>query len=589
MAGAGQPVTLVTDPPVPTQSAGGWHRRAWRAPVWAHLAALGLVLLGLMAVVGTTASFSADEGAVIIQARSLAGGDGWIVPHPVPEADPDGAVYPLELSAEGPRGVAPFAKHPLYAILLAGADRVGGINAMIALSLLGTVAAAAAAASLAVRMGGPGLARPALWGVGLGTPLLLDGYVLVAHTIGAALAAATVLVAARTIERRKPALAVAVGALAAVAVLFRAESLLLAAALALVAGVLALVGRGPERWTAALVGGAAVVGAGLAMVVEKLWSTAIVGGATLTVGSSPSSAGGTGFLPGRVRSFVLTWLRPSYDFGTGDVVLVVMAAAVALAVLAARRHPADGGPVAVLSVVAATASVLAVAIAPATVVPGLLIACPLVLAGLVALRRAHLFASGTTATVALGTSAGFALAVLATQYASGGSFEWGGRYFALGLPVFVPVSLLALRQVGEALAPATRRLAAAALLVCVASLSVMAVGAIRETRRLTGEMMVAIDRTARPIEARPVILTTERAVPRMAWATFDRQRWLLDLSDDLTPVVNRLRAAGIDRIGLVSSRRTETLLRQLGPGVTIVSADAWAKSVGWQVLVLQLG
>ncbi len=587
-ARTGTSVTLVTDPPAPTGSVAGWHLRAWRAPVRVHLAVLGLVLVGLMAVVGTSASFSADEGAVILQARSLARGDGWIVPHPVPEADPDGVAYPLELSAGGSRGMAPFAKHPLYAIVLAGAARVGGINAMVALSLLGTVAAAAVAAALASRMGGPGLARPALWGVGLGTPLLLDGYLVIAHTLGAALAGATVLVAARAVERRKPVLAFAVGILAAVTVLFRTEALLLAAALALVVGLLALRRRGSERGTAALVGGAAVAGAGLALVAERLWSTAIVGAATLHVGSSPSSAGDAGYLAGRVRSFALTWLRPSYDGGTGDLILVVMAAAVALAVLAARRHPGENGPITVLAVVAAAASVLAVVIVPATVVPGLLIASPLVLAGLVAVRRSHFVSSGTTATLAAGTFAGFALAVLATQYSTGGSFEWGGRYFAIGLPLVVPVGLLALRQVGESLAPTTRRLAAAGLVVCTLSMAVMSVGAIRETRRLTGEMMVAIDRAARTIDARPVILTTERAVPRTAWATFDRQRWLLDLSDDLSPVVGRLRGAGIDRIALVSSRRTETLLRQLGPGVTVVSADAWAQSVGWRVLVLEL-
>lgn len=564
-------------------------RRAWRAPLGAHLAALGIVLVAVTGFAGTGASFSADEGAAITQARSLARGDGWIVPHPVPEADPEGVNYPIELSAEGPRGVAPFAKHPLYALVLAGADRVGGVGAMVALSLLGTLGAAATAAALAARMGGPGLARPALWGAGLGTPLLLDGNLVIAHTLGAALAGALVLVAVAAVERRRPApaLAVAVGLLAALAVLLRTEALLLAVALALAAGAVALRRRGGQRWAAALVGGVAVAGAGLAMVAEKLWASAIVGGTAIGVGG-PS--GTTGFVYGRVRSFTLTWLRPSYEGGTGDVVLVVMATAVALAVLAARRHPGDGGPVVILTVVAAAMSVLALVVAPNTVVPGLLIASPLVLAGMVALRRAYLVdRAGTGVTLALGTSFGFALAVLATQYSTGGSFEWGGRYFAIGLPVFVPVALLALRQVGEGLAPATRKVAAAGLVVCSASLAVMAVGALEETKRFTGEMMVAIDRTAGTIgDPRPVILTTERAVPRTAWATYDRQRWLLELSDDLAPAVDRLRAAGIDRIALVSSRGRERLLRQLGPGVGVVARDAWAERVGWQVLVLRL-
>ena len=134
--------------------------------------------------------------------------------------------------AEGPRGIAPFAKHPLYALVLAGAQKVGGINAMVALSLLGTLAAAALGAALASRIGGPGLARPALWALGLASPLLFDGYLVIAHTIGAALAAAAVLVAAVAIQRRRPLLALAVGPLVAVAVLFRTEALLFGVALA---------------------------------------------------------------------------------------------------------------------------------------------------------------------------------------------------------------------------------------------------------------------------------------------------------------------------------------------------------------------
>ena len=92
--------------------------------------ALLVVLLALVPVVGPNASYSADEGAAIIQASSLAGGDGWIIEHPIPEVDPSGAHYPLELSPEGPKGAAAYAKHPAYPWALAGADRLGGTSAM---------------------------------------------------------------------------------------------------------------------------------------------------------------------------------------------------------------------------------------------------------------------------------------------------------------------------------------------------------------------------------------------------------------------------------------------------------------------------
>ncbi|MDQ6910972.1 MAG: hypothetical protein M3Z84_09370, partial [Actinomycetota bacterium] len=108
-------------------------RRLWGAPVWAHLLALAVVLVALVPLVGTTASFSADEGAAIVQAHSLSRGDGWIVEHPLPQVDPTGKNYPLELSERGSRGFAPFGKHPLYALALAAADGLGGVTAMVLL------------------------------------------------------------------------------------------------------------------------------------------------------------------------------------------------------------------------------------------------------------------------------------------------------------------------------------------------------------------------------------------------------------------------------------------------------------------------
>ena len=62
-------------------------------------------------------------------------------------------------------------------------------------------------------------------------------------------------------------------------------------------------------------------------------------------------------------------------------------------------------------------------------------------AGLVLVRRGT-FAS-PAARLATSTAALFALAVLATQYPVGGSMEWGGRFFHVGLPLVVPVLLLA--------------------------------------------------------------------------------------------------------------------------------------------------
>jgi len=580
----------------PTPTTGGRLRRAWASPLWAHVVALGLVLVALMPVVGTDASFSADEGAAITQARSLARGDGWIVDHPLPQVDPEGSNYPLELSSKGPNGVAPFAKHPLYALVLAGAERVGGINAMVALSVLGTLAAAALGAALASRMGGPGLARPTLWALGLASPLLFDGYLVVAHTIGAALAAGAVLMAVIAIERRRAALALAVAPFVALAVLFRTEALLFGMALAIVAGVLVLRGPVARRWTTGLVAAASLAGAGGAAIGERLWATAILGGTAGSTGGGPSGLDQVGFLDGRVHGFVITWLRPSYDGGAVDIALLVMAAALALAVFAARRHPGDDPPVRLLAVVAAIASVFALVVGPTAIVPGLLVACPLVLVGLVSFGRGDKGDGGgdadsssrLAATLAAGTFAGFAVAVIATQYATGGSGEWGGRYFAIGLPVIVPVCLLNLRRVGQRLSAPTRRVAAGSLLVCTVCLSTIGIGGLRHTHDFSANLMAAVDRTASPIGARPVIVTNEPGMPRQAWDTFDRQQWLLVYDEEPSDVFDRLRAAGIERVVVVFGPGKRDLTRDLGPGSQVVAANAWAESRAWHILAVDL-
>ena len=218
---------------------------------------------------------------------------------------------------------------------------------------------------------------------------------------------------------------------------------------------------------------------------EHLWAAAILGGsAAPTSGGRPTSASHR-----PLHGFVITWIRPSYDGGGVDVALVVMAAALALTVFAARRHPGDDSPIRLLAVVAAAAAVAALVIGQTTIVPGLLIACPLVLVGLLASRRSTGRGSTTTtASLAAGTFAGFAIAVIATQYGTGGSGEWGGRYFAIGLPLLVPVCLLNLQRIGEALPAATRRLATGALLVCVTCLSTMGIGGLRATDQFSGRL-----------------------------------------------------------------------------------------------------
>ncbi|MDP1794388.1 MAG: hypothetical protein Q8K63_09660, partial [Acidimicrobiales bacterium] len=201
-------------------------RRAWAAPIAAHLAALLLVLVAGAVFVGTHASLSTDEGAAIVQARQLAEHDSWIRPHPYPELDPEGRNYPYELSERGTKGFAPYAKHPLYALVLGGLWGIGGINALVGLSIAGTVAAGAVAARFARRIDAA-LERPALWALGLGSPLLFDSYLVIAHAISAAIAGALLLLLTRDDSRYRVPAMVGAGGLAGTLVLLRTEGVLL--------------------------------------------------------------------------------------------------------------------------------------------------------------------------------------------------------------------------------------------------------------------------------------------------------------------------------------------------------------------------
>jgi len=249
--------------------------RVWRAPLWAHAVALAVVLIALMPIVGTSTSLSADEGAAIVQARSLADGNGWVLAHPFPAVDPSGAWYPLDLATRARGGYIALAKHPLYPAVLSIADRLGGINGMVLLSVAGAVLAAFVAALL-TRRWLPGWERVALWTVGIGSPLLFDAQLVIAHTMGAALlGAATLAVIVGVSAKRWWPLAGAFVAMLAAAML-RSESLLWAGAFAVAAAGMAW--RRRSRWWAA--GGVCVAaGAVAGWAVDHVWARAIVGSA----------------------------------------------------------------------------------------------------------------------------------------------------------------------------------------------------------------------------------------------------------------------------------------------------------------------
>jgi hypothetical protein len=540
-------------------------KRLWLTPLWAHASALALVLVALAGVVRTGDSLSADEGAAIVQARTLTRDGTWVRAHPLPAVDPPGRMYPLENSGAGPDGRAPFVRHPLYALLLAGADRLGGVTAMVLLSIAATVAAAASAAALARRLD-PGATRVVLWTVGLASPLLFDSYLVIAHSLGAAAAGLATLAGLRAVEGRSRWGLLAVGAIA-IAALLRNEAVLLGGALA--AGMLVAGWRVARVRAVALA--AAVVGAGAAAhVAETAWQVGILGGRGASAGLPDI---GSGVLGSRLDAFRSTWLSPGYrGWTTGAVLLVVMLVVTVAAAVQLRRR--EAGPAAVLAGVAAVLAVARVVAGPTDVVPGLLVAFPLLAVGLVLLARPE----PLVAIAAL-----FAVGVLATQYGRGGTAEWGGRYFALAVPVVTPVVVVALRDGLARVERPARTAIAVAVAVQAGALAVLAVAALRVGQQRTADLRHAV--AAAPSSLSPVVLTGNGAVPRLMWRLLDDQRWLLVQGVEPAVLAGRLRGAGIDEVTVVDPIGRDDL-RHL-PGYRVTRERGARTASNWRVTVLR--
>ncbi len=498
-------------------------RRGWAAPLAAHVAALAILLLALIPVVGTGASFSPDEGAVVIQARSVAEGKGWIVEHPFDRLDPENRFYPLGASSQGKEGKAPFAKHPVYPLVLAALHRVGGVGAMMVLSVAATVAAAGVAALLAGEVAG-GRERPVLWAVGVGSPLVFDAYLLIAHSIGAALVGAAVLLALRATHRRRfAALMVGAASLAAAGVLFRSEALIFALALGAAVVATGTVWRRPAlaAW------GVALPVPALAAAGGERWLQRLLIGADGGSVAAPAVPGS--FVGARLEAFLNTWIRPSASVPvTGDLALLTAAVLVAAAAVVARRRRSPR-LLGALSITATAFSTFAFLAGPDRVVPGLLVAFPLAVVAIGLADRMYLDRGGHLL-LSLTTSL-FVAGVLATQYREGGSAEWGGRYFALAVPLVVVLAVDAVARRAPSLPVEARRWAGAALVTCSMLLALGAVVSLHRTHAFTGRLVERIDATARATapgdgDDRPVLVSAYPNIPRLAWPIFAGGRWL---------------------------------------------------------------
>jgi hypothetical protein len=136
-------------------------------------------------------------------------------------------------------------------------------------------------------------------------------------------------------------------------------------------------------------------------------------------------------------------------------------------------------------------------------------------------------------------------AVIATQYAIGGGVEWGGRYFAIVLPLVAPMIVVTLRRFDS-------RLLNGALAASMVALGVFGVGTLRHTRSATSVVVAGVRSAANDLDGPPVVLSTSRLLPQLDWRGFDTIRWVTPMPDDLSAAGRQLAAADIRQVVLVA-------------------------------------
>ena len=536
-------------------------------PLAGHAAMLLIVVVLAGAYVGSRSSFIPDEGALIIQARMLARGDGWIEhPRLLHDIDPSGTWYPLDLTgpaADG--GFAPLAQHPVYSLTAAGLYRLGGVKAIVAFSILGGWAAALVAAAIAKRFD-QRLTVPVLWIVGLASPLFFDSFLAEGHSVGAALCGGAILAmissCAGDDPRRRSHLggaasgtilrgAVTVGMCLFLAALFRNEAVIFGLSLTIVSLGYSIRMR---RMSLAAFGFAALAGPYLARRVEHMMQARILGrGAGRSISLVVTNQGQS-LIGARASGFFHTWLEPSHlPAPGGDILILGLFAVIPFVVMTAVNHRNDALVVALAGGVMATA-ISRLLVHPYVAVPGLLMAFPLLWAGAWVLRPRIL---GEAPLFCLLAVAIFFGGVVLSQPPVGGALEWGGRYFALGLPVLVPVVMVACIR-----APWTvSRTSRAAIVASAASVSLafalLAAISLHHEKSDNHRLVSEIERVSSAQGANPVIVSVVPWLGRLSWSIYDKTQMLYVPPGDLGMAARRLRDAGVQRLTFVSFTNTD--------------------------------
>jgi hypothetical protein len=423
-------VTVTATPPRPPVA-------VWRRPVVA-CAVLLVAYVGLSFANDPHAFLGTDTGGKVATLRAMdtRGDLNPDLGYWAQALDRDGVLHPITLTRHlGGRWVNVttlpmiYAAYPLY--------ELGGARAILLLPMLGGLLTALGARALARRLGGRG--DLAFWLVGLTTPVVVYALDFWEHTLGlAAMIWGVVLLLDVADRRRGWRSALAGGALFGVAATMRTEALVYAV---VTVTVLAWSARRHPRRDLLAAGVATVAGLAVPLLANQALEQLVLGAALrASRASGAASDGGVGFVA-RVEDALRTTVGLNDYRGAEDWLfgaLIVLAFGVAVLRLLdddARRRRLGWWALGVAGFLYVLRLKDGLGF-----LPGLLVASPLALVGVVAATRRPSFRTPVTiAVVALPLVWGF-------QYAGGANPQWGGRYVLCSGLLLAVVAAVALES-----------------------------------------------------------------------------------------------------------------------------------------------
>ena len=401
--------------PAPPRRAVRW----WRRPL-AACALLLVVYVGLSFANDPRAFLGTDTGGKVATLRAM-DARGSLTPdlgYWAQSVDPHGVYQPITMTQHlGSAWVNVttlpmlYAGYPLY--------ELGGLRAILLLPMLGGVLSALGARALARRLGGRG--DLAFWLVGLASPVVVYALDFWEHTLGLAAMVWGIVLLLDVADRRAGwRCALAGGALFGLAATMRTEALVYAAVTVVV------VAWSARRWRPADLGRAGVavvVGLAAPLLANQAFEELVLGtGLRATRTSGAATAGGVD-VAARVgdalrTTFGLNDYQGALDWLLGALIVLALGLGVARLLDDDPRRRRLGGWVLGLAV-----AVYALRLKDGLgFLPGLLIASPLAVTGLVVAGRRRAFTRPV------------AIALLALplvwwfQYGGGAAPQWGGRY-----------------------------------------------------------------------------------------------------------------------------------------------------------------